>query len=250
MDDEAIIRNRLAVEERPFKSLVLRYKAWTNSINSDTRENIEHGYEAILIQIAQYELAMKQHQLMHQMNEREVRNYQNEVSRIATEIEDTQSHISKLKQDLERANEIRNNKLEYDRIAHDILQLEDRDTYNKNILQMRADIDLLKEEKAKQSAVFKNRKEQFSNLLAVVKELQTSITNERESTNEMKNIVLNMDDGFDDRSDEGTPTPAAAVDTADAEMEEKEKTASSHRFSERDEDADEEGMVEDGEEGA
>jgi hypothetical protein len=52
----------------------------------------------------------------------------------------------------------------------------------RNILQMRADIDLLKEEKAKQSAVFKNRKEQFSNLLAVVKELQTSITNEREST--------------------------------------------------------------------
>jgi len=47
---------------------------------------------------------------------------------------------------------------------------------------MRADIDLLKEEKAKQSAVFKNRKEQFSNLLTVVKELQTSITNEREST--------------------------------------------------------------------
>ena len=65
----------------------------------------------------------------------------------------------------------------------------------------------------------------------------------------MKNIVLNMDDGFDDRSDEGTPTPAATVDTADAEMEEKEKAASSHRFSERDEDADEEGMVEDGEEG-
>lgn len=47
---------------------------------------------------------------------------------------------------------------------------------------MRADIDLLKEEKAKQSAVFKTRKEQFSNLLTVVKELQTSITNEREST--------------------------------------------------------------------
>jgi hypothetical protein len=37
---EAIIRNRLAVEERPFKSLVMRYKAWTNSINSDTRENM------------------------------------------------------------------------------------------------------------------------------------------------------------------------------------------------------------------
>jgi hypothetical protein len=35
-----------------------------------------------LIQIAQYELAMKQHQLMHQMNEQEVKNYQEEVSKI------------------------------------------------------------------------------------------------------------------------------------------------------------------------
>jgi THO complex subunit 7 len=49
----------------------------------------------------------------------------------ASEIEDTQSHISKLKQELEQAQEIRNNKLEYDRIAHDILQLEGRDEYEK-----------------------------------------------------------------------------------------------------------------------
>ncbi|CAO3680991.1 unnamed protein product [Umbelopsis vinacea] len=243
MDDETIIRNRLAVEERPYKNLVMQYKAWTHSINTDTRER------SILIQIAQYELAMKQHQLMHQMNEREVQNYKEEVSRIASEIDDTQSHISKLKQDLAKANEIRDNKLEYDQIAHDILQLEGRDTYEKNISQMRADIEMLKQEKAKQSAVFQNRKEQFGRLLNMVKELQTSITNERESTNEMKNIVLNMDDGFDEGSDEGATTPAPTVDTADAEMEEKEKNATSHRFSERDDDADEEGMVEDGEEG-
>ncbi|GAB5586265.1 hypothetical protein Unana1_01165 [Umbelopsis nana] len=248
MDDETIIRNRLAVEERPYKNLVMRYKAWTHSINNDKRENIEHGYEAILIQIAQYELAMKQHQLMHQMNEQEVKNYQEEVSKIASEIDDTQSHISKLKQDLERANEIRNNKLEYDRIAHDILQLESRDTYEKNIAQMRADIQMLQQEKAKQSAVFQNRKEQFGRLLAMVKELQTSISSERESTNEMKNIVLNMDDGFDAGSEEGSSTPAP-VDTTDADVEAREKAASSHRFSERDDDADEEGMVEDGEEG-
>jgi hypothetical protein len=64
----------------------------------------------------------------------------------------------------------------------------------------------------------------------------------------MKNIVLNMDDGFDAGSEEGSSTPAP-VDTTDADVEEREKAASSHRFSERDDDADEEGMVEDGEEG-
>jgi hypothetical protein len=47
---------------------------------------------------------------------------------------------------------------------------------------MRADIEMLKQEKAKQSAVFQNRKGQFGRLLDMVKELQTSITNEREST--------------------------------------------------------------------
>ncbi|KAM3581599.1 hypothetical protein VKS41_005765 [Umbelopsis sp. WA50703] len=193
---------------------------------------------------------MKQHQLMHQMNEREVKNYQAEVLRIASEIEDTQSHISKLKQELEQAQEIRNNKLEYDRIAHDILQLEGRDEYEKKITQMRADIEMLKQEKAKQSTVFQNRKGQFGKLLDMVNELKTSISSERESTNEMKNIVLNMDDGFDDRSDEGASTPAAIPEPADVEMEEKDKNASSHRFSERDDDGDEEGMVEDGEEGA
>jgi hypothetical protein len=47
---------------------------------------------------------------------------------------------------------------------------------------MRADIQMLQQEKAKQSAVFQNRKEQFGRLLAMVKELQTSISSEREST--------------------------------------------------------------------
>lgn len=47
---------------------------------------------------------------------------------------------------------------------------------------MRADIEMLKQEKSKQSAVFQNRKGQFGKLLGMVKELQTSISNEREST--------------------------------------------------------------------
>jgi hypothetical protein len=126
---------------------------------------------------------------------------------------------------------------------------------------MRADIEMLKQEKAKQSTVFQNRKGQFGKLLDMVNELKTSISSERESTVSYKNLssfgnlVFNW--RFDVEWDEkyrsqhgGASTPAAIPEPADVEMEEKDKNASSHRFSERDDDGDEEGMVEDGEEGA
>jgi hypothetical protein len=53
---------------------------------------------------------------------------------------------------------------------------------------MRADIEMLKQEKAKQSTVFQNRKGQFGKLLDMVNELKTSISSERESTVSYKNL--------------------------------------------------------------
>lgn len=80
-----------------------------------------------MIQLAQYELTMARHQLIHDMNEREVRQYEEACARIDQEVDEAQRDIKQLKIKLGEAEQVRENKRVYDVKAHEINAHQTRD---------------------------------------------------------------------------------------------------------------------------
>ncbi|CAO3656055.1 unnamed protein product [Mucor hiemalis] len=148
-----------------------------------------------------------------------------------------------LKSDLVKAQKGRDHKLEYDRVAREIMKLNTRDTYNESIASLQSDIELLKREKTSRELAFENRKRNMSELVQNLKNMQKSVEEERSIMTDDKNRLMDMERGYASSDDEGD------MGLSDDEEVEEEKVVPTvnHRFQERDEDEEdeEEGIVSD-----
>ncbi|RUP50915.1 hypothetical protein BC936DRAFT_137130 [Jimgerdemannia flammicorona] len=189
---------------------------------------------------------MMRHQLIHDMNEREVKHYEEECARIDQEVAEARHDIVKLQIELEKAQQARSNKIEYDVLANDINKHQSREkshmymsigwfgaggvegvvpitigfeaTQHLIINQLNTHIRTLEREKATYATTFELRKKQFHALIAGVHELQDSIKEEREKGDEITAIMLNMEDALDVDGGGGgggaTPLPIQAPSPA------------------------------------
>ncbi|KAI9097057.1 hypothetical protein DFS34DRAFT_133578 [Phlyctochytrium arcticum] len=169
---EIITRNRLLIDHRPLKTCFRRYvsqvlaarDAERSYLQSDLR-GLENGY--------------KKHQLVHDMNEREVVRYVKEQERIEEEILQGQGDIGGLKEKLAEAQKIRANKLEYDIVAHKINALPTRSRSIENAGKLKAKIEKLKVETKALRAKREVRKKHLLSIVAAIHELQNIIAEDK-----------------------------------------------------------------------
>ncbi|KAJ8657524.1 hypothetical protein O0I10_006826 [Lichtheimia ornata] len=245
--DDATLKMRLAMDDRQIKNLQKKASAWMSNLSNEPIETAQYSYETMLLFLASYQTSIERHPLLQQANAEDVEGYGVIGDQTAKQVGSTAEQIASLKDELKEAQRIRNNKLEYDVVAREIMQLEERATYHDSIRQLQEDIEMLKREKAKKDEAFEERKRNFSGFISNIKELQQTIERERAEGHEMQKMLMDMDRGYEssdeenENDNENTPSQSADVLT---------NGATSHRFNERneDEDEDEEGMVLDSEE--
>ncbi|KAG0180695.1 hypothetical protein DFQ29_000152 [Apophysomyces sp. BC1021] len=112
---------------------------------------------------------------------------------------------------------------------------------------------MLRREKGNKETAFESRKRKFSELVENVKKLKTSIDEERAQAHETQRMLQDMDQDYASSEEE-----ESVSDEENSSPERKVSTNGFHRFQERndedeedeDENADEEGMVADGEDEA
>ncbi|CAO3586344.1 unnamed protein product [Absidia cylindrospora] len=160
---------------------------------------------------------------------------------------ETREAITSLKDDLVKAQKIRDNKLEYDKVALEIMKLQTRDAYQESIQQLKSDIEFLKNEKVKKETTVVSRKRQLGDLIDSAKKIQKGMEEQRAQTRETQKRVMDMGqeyDSSDDENDEDMSHDASPDETST--LPNGTATTTSHRFQERNEDEDEEGMVPNG----
>lgn len=96
--------------------------------------------------------------------------------------------IVTLKEDLIVAQNVRNHKLEYDRVAREIMKLDTRDAYRDSIEELKKEIEILQREKINKLTALENRKRNLKQAVDSLKDLQRSVEEERAAI--VKNYVV------------------------------------------------------------
>lgn len=135
--------------------------------------------ENLLILLLNYQTSLERHPRIQAANTQEVQEYKNIVEKTAIIQTQAGSDIVTLKDDLVEAQKTRDQKLEYDRVAREIMKFETRNTYAESISNLQKDIELLQREKANKLEAFESRKHNLTQLVDSLKRLQKSVEDER-----------------------------------------------------------------------
>jgi len=179
--DEELIKNRLAVDERPLKNLMSRYMKWAKSLDESPLNEAQANYQYLLAQLATFELTLLRHQLIHQMNEREIGHFTSERERIEQEQVEAKKDITELNMKLEDAKEVRQNKLAYDQLAKEVNKHPSREDSILKIDEVRSEITKLQSQKVILMQTRVQRQKQFHTVITAVHELQDAIAEDKEN---------------------------------------------------------------------
>ncbi|CAO3607752.1 unnamed protein product [Cunninghamella blakesleeana] len=212
--------------------------------------NRQSIYESLLAQMSNYQTNIERHSYIQHANKNDVDQYSKTVDQTGTMVVETRNAIISLKDELINAQKIRDNKLEYDKVALEIMKLQTRDAYQQSIQQLKSDIEWLKNEKKNKEITLEGRKNNLSGLIESAKKIQKTMEDERVQNRETQKQLMDMGHEYDDYSEDENEVEEEEEEEEEGTSPEVNKNAqnntTSHRFQERNEDEDEEGMVPNG----
>ncbi|KAF9183779.1 THO complex subunit 7 [Haplosporangium sp. Z 767] len=215
--EEAVIRTRLSINERPLRRLSNRFLKWTGSLTTATDEDIDNGLQTLLLEISQFELTLSKSKLVADMAERERQHYDQEQQEINESIVKSQEELEDLARELEEAKQERTNKIEYDQLAVEVSKFPSRESSQASIADLKAEILELEKEAVQQSMMMELRKKQFFTALLCLRSIQESIVEDQQE--EERRLYLKRtqqdddmlgdeeeEEGFEDSTDNVTVT--------------------------------------------
>ncbi|ORX42366.1 hypothetical protein DM01DRAFT_346807 [Hesseltinella vesiculosa] len=226
---------RLMLDEKTLRSLEKRIYMWLHSLPTSTVEEASVTYSSLISQIANYQkVCMVKQPLLQQASKFDEQGYGSTVESTATKVAQSQNDIQNLREDLIQAQKVRDNKLEYDKVALEVMKLKTREEYQASIAQLEADIEWLTMEKSTKVQVLELRKSKLATLIGSVKQLQKEMDDQRVQDRETHKRLMDM--GYESSDDE-------EEDRMQVTQEDENEPTASNRFQERNDEDDEEGLV-------
>ncbi|OBZ81891.1 THO complex subunit 7, partial [Choanephora cucurbitarum] len=197
--------------------------------------------EGLLVLLLGYQTNLERVPSIQAANTKDIQDYQQTVDETAIIQSQAGADIAVFKAELVEAQQARDQKLEYDRVARDIMHYETRDTYHESIQALERDIQLLQLEKENKQKAFESRKTNLSQLVNSLKDLQATVEQERSVVTEDQKRLMDMERGYissDDEGDMGLSDDEGQHHDS-AEQEEKADDHVTSRFKERNNEEDE-----------
>ncbi|KAI8366134.1 hypothetical protein BD560DRAFT_155106 [Blakeslea trispora] len=240
MDDEPYLKSRLALDERHVRTIEKKTFEYLSHLYDDTLESAHCRLEGILVLLLGYQINLERVPSIQAANTKDIQDYQQTVDETAIIQAQAGADIAIFKAELVEAQQARNQKLEYDRVARDIMNFETRDTYYESIQALERDIQLLQLEKENKQKTFESRKANLSQLVNNLKDLQATVEQQRSVLTEDQKRLMDMERGYISSDDEGDM--GLSDEEEEEEKQEHQSQADDHvtsRFKERNNEDDE-----------
>uniref|UniRef100_A0A803K4A9 THO complex subunit 7 homolog n=1 Tax=Xenopus tropicalis TaxID=8364 RepID=A0A803K4A9_XENTR len=176
---DEVIRKRLLIDgdgagdDRRINLLVKSFLKWCNSGSQE-----EGQYQRMLSSLSQCEFSMGKTLLVHDMNLREMENYEKIYVDIESSIAAAHEKIAECKKQILQAKRIRKNRQEYDALAKVIQQHPDRHETLKQLEALDKELKQLSHTKENVEDKLELRRKQFHVLLSTIHELQQTLEND------------------------------------------------------------------------
>ncbi|XP_022903781.1 THO complex subunit 7 homolog [Onthophagus taurus] len=178
MSDEEVIRRRLLIDgdgtgdDRRLNALLKAVIKFANSSDDSETEN-QIIFDRMLSQIAQCEFAMRRSLLLQKTNQRELENYKIIQSVLEEKILKVKKAIEEIKIELEQAKILKQNMMMYDLLAQSIQEQPARKDTDKRLMELKAELGELREEKRLLEQKLDMRRKQFHVLISSCNQLQS-----------------------------------------------------------------------------
>ncbi|XP_041446861.1 THO complex subunit 7 homolog isoform X3 [Xenopus laevis] len=179
--DDDVIRKRLLIDgdgagdDRRINLLVKSFLKWCSS---GSQEEGYSQYQRMLSSLSQCEFSMGKTLLVHDMNLREMENYEKIYVDIESGIAAAHEKITECKKQILQAKRIRKNRQEYDALAKVIQQHPDRHETLKQLEALDKELKQLSHTKENVEDKLELRRKQFYVLLSTIHELQQTLEND------------------------------------------------------------------------
>ncbi|KAI5080668.1 hypothetical protein GOP47_0003851 [Adiantum capillus-veneris] len=186
-EDDAVIRQRLLTRttttrgEPPLKKLLKKFFAFASEVDKENVSNIpdcEKLYRAFLQELSSFELPLLKTKVVIGANRREQENFKELQSELSQKILEAQADIDSLKIQLEESKIERQHKEECEAIRRLIGAQPARAETQKVLDELTRELAALEAENLAAARTLELRKKQFSLLLHVVDDLQSTIEDE------------------------------------------------------------------------
>ncbi|XP_075039466.1 THO complex subunit 7 isoform X1 [Mixophyes fleayi] len=203
--DDEVIRKRLLIDgdgagdDRRINLLVKGFVKWCNS---GSQEDGYAQYQRMLSTLSQCSFSMGKTLLVHDMNLREMENYEKIYNDIAAEIPNriqidkkssiaaAHEKIAECKKQILQAKRIRKNRQEYDALAKVIQHHPDRHETLKQLEALDKELKQLSHTKESVEDKLELRRKQFHVLLSTIHELQQTLENDEKLAEESQDSQM------------------------------------------------------------
>ncbi|XP_068109896.1 THO complex subunit 7 homolog [Hyperolius riggenbachi] len=191
--DDEVIRKRLLIDgdgagdDRRINLLVKSFVKWCNS---GTQEDGYTQYQRMLSTLSQCSFSMGKTLLVHDMNLREMENYEKIYNDIESSIAAAHEKIAECKKQILQAKRIRKNRQEYDALAKVIQNHPDRHETLKQLESLDKELKRLSHTKESVEDKLELRRKQFHVLLSTIHELQHTLENDEKLAEESQDSQM------------------------------------------------------------
>ncbi|XP_044157035.1 THO complex subunit 7 homolog [Bufo gargarizans] len=191
--DDEVIRKRLLIDgdgagdDRRINLMVKSFIKWCNS---GTQEDGYSQYQRMLSTLSQCSFSMGKTLLVHDMNLREMENYEKIYSDIEGSIAAAHEKIAECKKQILQAKRIRKNRQEYDTLARVIQHHPDRHETLKQLEALDKELKQLSHTKESVEDKLELRRKQFHVLLSTIHELQQTLENDEKLAEESQDSQM------------------------------------------------------------
>ncbi|KDQ15398.1 hypothetical protein BOTBODRAFT_31720 [Botryobasidium botryosum FD-172 SS1] len=171
-EEEAIIHARATNDERPLRRLIKKYHTFTSLARASPLPpaagegmSKDDARQAFLVELSSFRLLMQKNVLMQDVEERQVKEYEQERERIENKHDETRQEVVNLKKGLEDAQIFRRRKIEYDVVAEKINTLPSRAELEESISSLETEIESIQEDQKATKLAMENRRTVFDTLV-------------------------------------------------------------------------------------
>ncbi|KAJ3347667.1 THO complex subunit 7 [Entophlyctis luteolus] len=184
--EDAIIRTRLATDQRPLKKLVRRFVHVKRAFDlKQNPETCKLALTAFLTDLASFSTGVLDKQTQIQsMNVQQQAEFARDLSEVTKEVETAKNDIARLKIELEEEKNKRVRMLEYDAVARNVLEIQSREDSERNMRVIQQDIESLREKKRRLDDAFALRKLLLRNVVTSVHVMKEAIASSDFATND------------------------------------------------------------------
>lgn len=179
LTEDEIIRRKLMFDgdsggdDRRLNVLMKSFFSWYRYEAGSVEKDLL--YNKILYLLDDAESSMKKALLVQQMNEKEMAKYEQVTKELDDRIDESKNEIFRVKEDLEKAKNVRRNRMEYDPIVAKIKELPTRKQSTERIERMKGLANTLQERIGDLDRRLELRRSQVQNLSQIAQELHSGL---------------------------------------------------------------------------